>query len=112
MEEIVKMRIYKLGILSIFKWLRGITLAPFGIFIREGYLTDRIINHEMIHWKQQMEMFIIPFYLWYIFEWIIRLPINGKDAYMKLLFEQEAHNNDDNLDYLKTRKHFSWIKYL
>lgn len=89
--------------------ITGICLAPFMIQIKEGYFTDRRINHEKIHWKQQWEMLIIPFYLWYFIEWIVRIFINGKQAYMKLLFEQEAYNNDDNLNYLKTRKHFAWF---
>jgi len=42
----------------------GITLAPFGIYLNDNYLLDKItINHESIHWKQQMEMLIIFFYL-------------------------------------------------
>lgn len=89
--------------------ITGICLAPFMIQIKEGYFTDRRINHETIHWKQQWEMLIIPFYLWYSVEWLLRIPINGKQAYMKLLFEQEAYDNDDNMNYLETRKHFSWI---
>lgn len=93
---------------NLFK-ITGICLVPFGIQIREGYFTDRRINHEKIHWKQQMEMLILPFYLWYLIEWFIRLFINGRKAYISLLFEQEAFINDDNLDYLKTRKHFAWI---
>jgi len=94
-----------------FGWARAITLAPFGIYIKEGYYTDVRINREKIHWAQQMEMLIIPFYLWYIIEWLIRLPINGKSAYRKLLFEQETFKNGDNLDYLQTRKHFAWLCY-
>lgn len=96
-----------------FGWAAGITLAPFGIYIKEKYLTNkRMINHESIHWKQQMEMLIIFFYLWYLIEWIIRIPINRKKAYVSLSFEREAYNNDDNLVYLNTRKSFSWIKYI
>ena len=88
----------------------GITIAPFGIYIKEGHFTERIINHEKIHWRQQMEMLIIPFYLWYIIEWLVRIFINSKQAYMKIWFEQEAYDNDDNLDYLKSRKYFNWFK--
>jgi len=89
--------------------INGICLAPIHIQIRDGYITIRRVNHEKIHWKQQMEMLIIPFYLWYFIEWITRWFINGKQAYMKLLFEVEAYDNDDNLDYLKTRKRFAWL---
>lgn len=89
----------------------GITLAPFGVYVKR--LNDKLlINHELIHWKQQIEMLILPFYLWYIIEWFIRIFINGRDAYVSLSFEREAYSNEKNLDYLKNRKSYAWIKYL
>ncbi len=93
-----------------FGWATAITIAPFGIYVKD-LTNQKTINHEKIHWKQQMEMLIIPFYVWYLIEWIIRLFINGRKAYLKLLFEQEAYENDDNMDYLTTRKHFKWLCY-
>lgn len=46
-----------------FGWAAGITLAPFGIYIREKYwgfttFFKTMVNHESIHWKQQMEMIV------------------------------------------------------
>jgi hypothetical protein len=91
----------------------GITLAPFGIYIREDYLDDDItINHEKIHWKQQMEMLIIFFYVWYGIEWFWKTGLYGKLAYYALSFEREAYQNDQNLNYIPTRKWYSWIKYI
>ena len=92
----------------------GITLAPFGIYLKEKYMSNKIlINHESIHWQQQLEMLIIFFYLWYGIEWFIRLFVNGKNhAYYLLSFEQEAYFNEDNFEYLSKRKHFSWFKYI
>jgi hypothetical protein len=91
----------------------GITLAPFGIFLRERYLySSSTINHESIHWKQQMEMLIIFFYIWYIVEWGIKYLLHGKMAYYYLSFEREAYKYDDDFEYLKRRKHFAWIKLL
>ena len=101
-----------------FGFAYGITLAPFGIYIDEEdqkWIKKRTINHETIHWKQQMEMLIIPFYIWYVVEWFIRIigSIFGfKEPYRNLSFEREAYTNDDNLDYLKTRKHYTWVKYI
>lgn len=96
-----------------FGFAAGITLAPFGIYIRKEYLRyKRINNHEKIHWQQQMEMLIIFFYLWYFFEWIYRLFTNFKSAYKSISFEKEAYTNDKNYEYLENRKRFSWIKYL
>jgi len=92
----------------------GITLAPFGIYLNDKYLSDKdTINHESIHWKQQLEMLVIFFYLWYGIEWFIRLLVNGKDyAYYYISFENEAYKNEDDLEYLSKRKHFAWIKYV
>jgi len=91
----------------------GITLAPFGIYIREDYIDDPItVNHEKIHWEQQMEMIIIPFYAWYILEWFCKTGIYGKLAYYMISFEREAYFNDSNLQYLNTRKKYSWLKLI
>lgn len=85
----------------------------FGIlFARKGSNIDDVtINHESIHTEQMKEMLYIFFYIWYIIEWIIRLFKKG-NAYRNISFEQEAYDNENNLDYLKTRKHYGWFKYL
>jgi hypothetical protein len=108
------MRIYKMNWfvkMITLNWPNAITLAPFGIFIKEKYYYNRIfVTHETIHWKQQMEMLIIPFYLWYLIEWLIKLFIYGSRAYMSISFEREAYSNDNDFKYLSHRKRFSWIK--
>ena len=84
----------------------AITLVPFGIYLRDdecGNFTT--INHETIHWKQQMEMFVIFFYLWYIIEWMLK-----GFKYYNISFEREAYDNEYSNDYLITRKHYDWIK--
>lgn len=44
---------------------------------------------------------------------IIRLfHIKQHDAYKDVSFEEEAHINDDNLNYISKRKHYTWTKYL
>ena len=44
---------------------------------------------------------------------IIRLfHIKQHDAYKDVSFEEEAHINDDNLNYISERKHYTWTKYL
>lgn len=89
----------------------------FGIvFARRQYfpLDKRAINHEYIHTRQMFELFIVGFYIWYILEWLYKLIIY-KDrlmVYKKISFEKEAYINDINLDYLRERKLFSFIKYL
>ncbi len=93
----------------------GLSLWPF-IFLKSDALKADIvlINHEKIHLQQQKELLIIPFYILYITEWLIRsvLYLNGYKAYQNISFEREAYYHEKNLDYLKTRKAFSFIKYL
>ena len=99
--------------LSIFMSIGGITLFPF-IILREKYKNNpkNIIRHESIHIKQQIEMLVIPFYVFYTLEWFIKLFIFGTKAYQNLSFEREAKTNEGNPDYLKTRKFWAWVKYL
>jgi hypothetical protein len=95
------------------KSIIGITLAPFGVYLRDDIfdrMPSKTINHESIHWEQQLEMLIIPFYIWYIIEWILKLLVYGNAAYENLSFEREAYENDMDPEYLKNRKMYAWIK--
>ena len=77
-------------------------------------LNKRLINHERIHLRQQLEMLIFPFYFWYFIEYAIRLiqHKNTNSAYHNISFEREAYENDKNLDYLENKSLFSFLKYL
>lgn len=94
--------------------IRGLTLAPFGIYVRDDEVlnNEKTINHEKIHWKQQCELFIIFFYILYIIEYLIRKMFQGKKAYINISFEKEAYVNANDKNYLKNRKWHSWIKYI
>jgi len=93
----------------------GLSLWPF-IILKDIQLKDDVvlINHEKIHLKQQVELFILPFYMVYVLEWLIRSVIyfDSYRAYQNISFEREAYDNEKNLDYVGTRKPFSFIKYL
>jgi len=106
-------RFYKINaFLRIFlrKSVIGVTLAPFGIYMREDYLNNESVrDHEKIHWRQQLELLIIFFYILYFIEWIVRLFINKKTAYRNISFEKEAYDNSNETDYLKFRKPYAWI---
>lgn len=121
-----------------FKGYLAMCVFPF-IFVRKDArnLTVKDINHEKIHLRQQVEMLIVGviltlilficglswwslfalpiFFIWYGVEWFLRwcaYGFNQNEAYHNISFEQEAYGNESNLDYLHTRKHFSWCKYL
>lgn len=99
------------------------------------------INHECIHQVQQMECSVMGlalglvlcglfnlslwwiiilglgfFYIWYGIEYLIILCFakwnKQNERYHDVSFEEEAHNNDGDWDYLEDRKPFAWIKYI
>lgn len=97
----------------LFPGVSGVTLAPFGIYLSKRSLKNaKTIRHETIHWKQQLEMAILLFYLWYLLEWLIRLVTDKGNAYKSISFEKEAYSNEGDIKYLETRKSFSWVKYI
>lgn len=98
-------------LLSIVIDVYAITLFPF-IFVRDegNWVT---INHESIHIKQQAELFVVPFYILYFYQWAKNLVkgMNGEDAYYNIQFEYEAYQNQANPNYLDTRERMAWRKY-
>lgn len=91
------------------------TINLFGIlFTKRDYLTRDMILHEQIHTAQMKEMLYIFFYLWYGIEYIIIRFFHKKqnNAYHDVSFEEEAHDNAYNWNYLETRKHYTWFKYI
>jgi len=105
----------------------------FGVlFVKNNAKIDEAtINHESIHSRQFYEMtavgfvlaiLLLPlswifllfvplfFYIVYVLEWIIRLPMG--DAYRSISFEKEAYDNENYSDYLNKRKLFSFLEYL
>lgn len=86
----------------------------FGILFarKNSRIDDVTINHESIHSAQMAELLWIPFYLWYVIEWFVKLLVYGSDAYYNISFEREAYANEFNKDYLKTRRPYSFFRYL
>jgi hypothetical protein len=84
--------------------ISAIAIYPF-IFVHSStYVDDRLLNHERIHLRQQIEMLIIPFYIAYLYEFY-------KKGYYNVSFEKEAYGNEHDKNYLKNRKIFSFRKY-
>jgi len=97
-----------------FGFARAITLFPFIFMKRSGDKTnERLINHERIHLRQQLELFIIFFYLLYLGEYLIgRIRgLNHRKAYYNISFEQEAFGHEYQLDYLARRPVFAFVQY-
>ncbi|WP_395046803.1 hypothetical protein [Flavobacterium sp.] len=97
------------------KKYRGLTFFPFVIIRNDFDKTDKVlINHEKIHIRQQLELLILPFYIWYFTDFLIKTIRykNSSKAYRNIVFEREAYANEKDLDYLKSRSFWSFSKYL
>ena len=128
--------------LLLFPTYKAVTLLYNSFFKKDEdeYSMDDI-NHECIHQVQQMECSVIGlalglvlcglfnlslwwiiilglgfFYIWYGIEYLIILCFakwdKQNERYHDVSFEEEAHNNDGDWDYLEDRKPFAWIKYI
>jgi hypothetical protein len=89
----------------------GGAFFPF-IFVKSEQ--SPFINHERIHFLQQIELLFVGFYLLYIFEIFYArffLKKTNFEAYMYNSAEKEAYLNQNNLDYLKNRKPWAQFKY-
>jgi len=93
----------------------GLSFWPFIILKNDALKTDIVlINHEKIHLKQQIELLILPFYLFYVAEWLVRslFYLSFYRGYQNISFEREAYANEHNLNYSNERRPFSFIRYL
>lgn len=85
------------------------------LFVRgDAYMGAADINHEEIHTAQMREMLYVPFYLWYLAEWLVRL-VQCRDvekAYRSISFAREAYANENDMGYLGRRRRYSWTGYL
>ena len=102
----------------------------FGVLFarKKAKIDDVTINHETIHSKQFIELMILfavaavfirwwlpvfapfAFYVWYVIEWVIRLPKGN--AYKNISFEREAYANEGDISYLNGRYWFNFLRYI
>ncbi|UFH36830.1 hypothetical protein [Flavobacterium acetivorans] len=97
------------------KGYRGLTVFPF-VFLKCCIDKESgvLINHEKIHLRQQIELLVLPFFIWYFLEYLIRLLQfrNSHLAYRNISFEREAYAHESELGYLKKRSFFRFVKFL
>jgi hypothetical protein len=113
------MRIVSPLILSILtlnnKNVLAMALWPFVVYKDKKTSENTVIqNHEKIHHRQQIELLILPFYIWYFIEyWVgmFKCKFKHEIAYRNISFEMEAYDQERNKDYLKHRPYFSNWKY-
>lgn len=107
-------------ILIVFKYLtpkgfRGITIFPFVFLLdKKDSQNPVFLNHERIHIRQQLELLIIPFFIWYGIEFGLRWwqHRDRRKAYYAISFEREAYAYEKDLDYLKRRSFWQFLKYV
>lgn len=76
-------------------------------------LDPGLIRHERIHFRQQTELLLIPFYLWYILEYLVLLIKyrNHYLAYRNIVFEREAAWYQEDPEYLQRRRLFGFLAF-
>ena len=106
-----------LNAMSILMTIGGMSLFPV-VILREKYNSEdefwnlrgqKTINHESIHFQQQLELGVLPFYFIYVLEYLLKLPFYGSKAYENISFEREAYENDEDLEYLDNRTRYCWL---
>lgn len=97
------------------KGYRGLTAFPF-VFVKHRVDKENMVfvNHEKIHLRQQLELLVLPFFIWYFIEYFVRLVQykNTDLAYRNISFEREAYTNELNLEYLRKRSFLQFFDYL
>lgn len=96
------------------KGYSAVALYPF-IVLKHGGLRHnrRLLLHERIHLRQQVELLILPFYILYLLHYfylLYRLR-NHWQAYRNICFEREAYEHEHNPAYLKQRPFWAWRHY-
>ena len=92
----------------------GLTVFPFVILREKKHAQDAVtVNHERIHIRQQVELLVVFFFVWYLVEFGFRMiRFRNKDkAYRNISFEREAFENEHDLTYWKTRKWYGFLNY-
>ncbi|MCA6073934.1 hypothetical protein [Fulvivirga sedimenti] len=105
----------------------GFPLGPYDgfsffifLFFKSKNPSAELINHERIHFYQQVELLFIFHWLLYAGHYaVLRLKMLGKPgikrphdtAYRAICFEKEAYANERNLTYLDNRPLFAWRHY-
>jgi hypothetical protein len=96
--------------------VNGFAFFPFIVVRRDlrGTIEAQYtINHERIHIRQQVELLLIIFSIWYIISYIKGRfgGFSKREAYRNIIFEREAYENMYDMRYLENRKLFSFLNY-
>ena len=97
------------------KKFNGMTIWPF-VILKDKRLKDDLVlmNHERIHLRQQVELLVILFYIWYglEFAWRVIQYKQRNKAYRNISFEREAYGNEKDFQYIKRRSFWRFLKFV
>ena len=96
------------------KGYRSITIFPFIFLLHKGDRENKVlVQHEKIHIRQQLELLVLFFYVWYFVEFTVKYVYyrNWNRAYRNISLEREAYANEKDLYYLKQRSFWRFLKY-
>ncbi|TAF32748.1 MAG: hypothetical protein EAZ57_07405 [Cytophagales bacterium] len=108
---IVWPRLFRLPYL---KGMAALAILPIIFLQNNAYrYNQKLLNHERIHFAQTLELFILPFYVWYLYEYFkLRFKGNShQEAYRQNRFEKEAYANEHDMNYLKKRPFLNFLQY-
>lgn len=98
----------------IFGQYDGFAFFVFIFYYRGIVARERLINHERIHFWQQVELlFVMHWFLYGLFYLCYRAKgLNHNLAYLAIPFEREAYQHEHDVDYLSKRKVFAWFAFV
>ncbi len=107
------------GLLSIGRYgaekAKAVALFPF-VFVRgEEFATPIVINHERIHFRQQLELLFLGGLILHIIEDLysrLFLKLGSPHYYFFRATEQEAYRNQHDFEYLRRRPSFNTFSYI
>ncbi len=97
------------------KLARAAAFFPFIVFRSEEEKVPWLINHERIHFHQQLETAFIGLLIWSFLETLYARFVLGKtleEAYLYRSSEQEAYRNQQNFSYLESRPLWEQFRYI
>ena len=98
---------------KIFRYYIGFSFFIFIWVSEEADNLNEVINHEKIHFYQQLELLFIFHWLLYAgFYFFFRFKgLTHDAAYRRIPFEKEAYEHEGAKSYLIGRKPYHWVKY-
>jgi hypothetical protein len=93
----------------------GMAVFPFVLIKHTDFKWSKtLVYHERIHLMQQLELLILPFYFFYVFNYCVNLVRfrNHDRAYREIIFEKEAYQNEKEINYLRKRPFWAFLRYL